>query len=103
MIDAIKDVFARIIRNITKSAEALTSQGVLVTPTGEIVVTEPVLQRLSDKVSAILIAGAALFFLVSPIQGKTTMAIGDQLMRAATYLWSGEKNGQSVRQEGFAI
>lgn len=98
-IDTVKDIFARVIRNIAKAAESLTTKDVLVTSDGEIVIKEPVIQRFSDRISAVILAGAALFFLLFPFEGRAAMAIGDQLMRAATYLWSGAKD-EGVHAEG---
>jgi hypothetical protein len=104
IIDAIKNVFARVIRNVAKAAESLATQDVLVTANGEIVIKEPVIQRFSDKISAVVLAGAALFFLLFPFEGKAALAIGDQLMRAATYLWSGASSeGVQAQAEGFSI
>ena len=89
IISAIKDAFVRVFRNLAKAAESLTNKQVLVTADGEILIQAPAVERLADKASAVLLAGAALFFLLFPSSGKTTSAIGDSLMRAATTLWSG--------------
>lgn len=88
-IEAIKSVARRVVANILAATERLSSQEVIVSENGDIVIREPVVKTVADKLSAVVIVAAALFFLLSPIQGKTAMAIGDQLMRAATMLWSG--------------
>lgn len=89
IISAIKDTFVRVFRNLAKAAESLTNKQVLVTEDGEILIQEPAVERLGDKVSAMLLAASALFFLLFPSGGKTTMEIGDRLMRAASALWTG--------------
>jgi hypothetical protein len=104
VISAIKDAFVRVFRNLAKAAESLTNKQVLVTEDGEIVIQEAAVDRFADKVSAALLAGAALFFLMFPTSGKATMAIGDQLMRAATYLWTGgTSEGVQAQADGFAV
>jgi hypothetical protein len=89
IVNGLMLIAKRIVANIIRAAERLTSQGVLVTSSGDIIIKEPLAKTIADKLSAVVIASAALFFLLSPIQGKTAMAIGDQLIRAATMLWSG--------------
>lgn len=89
VIDAFKSLLLRIATNIAAVAERLVNQEVTISPNGEITVKEPVIRTIADKLSAMVVVSAALFFLLSPVQGKAAMAIGDQLLRAATMLWSG--------------
>ena len=103
IIDAIKDAFAKVIHNLLEAVERLTTQEVVVSVDGEIVIREPLIKGVADKVSAVVLASAALFFLLSPIESKVAMALGDQLMRLATTLWSGGSNGESVPEAGFAV
>lgn len=88
-IEAIKNVAKRVLANVVSAVNRLTTQDVVVSEGGEIIIREPLVKSISDKLSAFVLASAALFFLLAPLQGKTTMAIGDQLLRAATTLWSG--------------
>lgn len=89
LIDAVKSLLGRIVRNVAAIAERLTNQEVTISPSGEITVKEPAIKSVADKLSAVIVASAALFFLLSPVQGKVAMSVGDQLLRAATMLWSG--------------
>lgn len=89
LVDAITSMLKRIATNIATVAERLVTKEVFISPTGEITVTEPAIKTVADKLSAVIVACAALFFLLSPVQGRTAMSIGDQLMRAATAMWSG--------------
>lgn len=88
-IDAFKAIVKRVAQNLITAINRLSSKDVLVSDGGEIVIKEPIVKAIADKGAAIVLASAALFFLMSPIQGAKAMAIGDQLMRAATYMWSG--------------
>jgi hypothetical protein len=89
VIDAIKAIAKRVAANIVSAVERLTTQNVIVTIDGEIVVQDPAVKAIADKVSAFVLASAALFFLLSPLQSRVMMEFGDQLMRTATMLWSG--------------
>jgi hypothetical protein len=103
IIQAFTAAAKRIAANIIAAVQRLSTQEVLVTSDGEIYVKEPAVKNVADKISAILLASAALFFLLSPIQGKAAMEIGDQLLRAATFLWSGGIDGTRIPSEGLAV
>jgi hypothetical protein len=103
IIEAFTAAAKRIAANIVAAVQRLTTQDLLVTSDGEIFVKEPAIKTISDRISAVLIASAALFFLLSPVQGKAAMEIGDQLLRAATFLWSGGTDGTRVSSEGVGV
>jgi hypothetical protein len=103
IIEAFTAAAKRVVANIIAAVQRLSTQELLVTSDGEIFVKEPVIQTVADKISAVLLASAALFFLLSPIQGKAAMEIGDQLLRAATFLWSGGTDGSRIPSEGLAV
>lgn len=102
IITAFKTVLARVARNIATVVSRLSEKDVSVSADGEIIVKEPAVKYLSDKMSAIVLGSAALLFLLTPIQGKWAMALGDQLLRAAALLWSGGTNESTVPQAGNA-
>jgi len=88
-VQAFRSLLTRIARNIIAVVNRLSEHEVLVTHDGDIVVREPAVKWLSDKLSAFVLGAAALLFLFSPLQGTKAMAIGDQLLRAAMILWAG--------------
>lgn len=90
-IPAVKAVLARIAANIIATINRLSTQDVVVSREGEIFIREPAIAWLSDRLSALVLGAAALFFLLSPVHGARAMTIGDQLLRAAVFLWAGSE------------
>ena len=89
-IEAFKSICKRVVANIISAVHRLSAQDVVVSEDGEIIIREPFVKDIADKLSAMVVASAALFFLLSPLQGATAMKIGDQLLRLATVMWNGE-------------
>jgi len=88
-VNAFKAVIKRVIANIVTAIHRLSSQDVVVSQDGEIIIREPAIKGFGDKLSALVLASASLFFLMSPLQGESAMKIGDQLIRMAAVLWDG--------------
>lgn len=87
MWESIKSFFKKVYENIVTAMRRLVDENYEVGSEGSI--TESTADFLASKFTAIVVVAAGLFFVLYPFQGTATMAIGDNLLRTATYMWNG--------------
>lgn len=87
MWDAIRTFLSKVYDNIVTAMRRLVDENYEVGTEGGI--SESTAEFLASKFTAIVVVAAGLFFTLYPFQGTATMAIGDNLLRTAAYMWNG--------------
>lgn len=87
MLDALKAFFKKVYNNLVTVMRRLVDENYVVGAEGGI--SESTADFLAGKFTAMVVIAAGLFFVLYPFQGTAAMAIGDNLLRTATYMWNG--------------
>ncbi len=92
VLDSIKALFVRILRNVVEVADRLSEQTISLDANGDARISPTLIEVFASKISAVIIGAAAMFFFLSPGGGQTVY-VGDRLMRVAVMLWEGSNEG----------
>lgn len=87
MWNAIKSFFKRVYDNIVAAMRRLVDENYEIGT--EFGISDSTAEFLASRFTAVVVVAAGLFFVLYPFQGKATMAIGDNLLRSASYMWNG--------------
>jgi hypothetical protein len=85
----VKRTIKRIWDNIVEAVSNLTEPVTVVHEDGTTTVENAPLTFISQKVAAVVVVAAGLFFVLFPFESAAAITFGDQLIRMATLMWNG--------------
>jgi hypothetical protein len=85
----VKRTVKRIWDNIVEAISNLVEPVTLVNEDGTTTVVSNPFSMVSQKVAAVVVVAAGLFFVLFPFESAAAVTFGDQLIRMATLMWNG--------------